>query len=264
MAVMLLSLAAMAVPVARGDGLDDFKARKTVEAQRVEREFTKERAEAYRLVRAATPNLVEATDKLHTLLAMVRNDRSLDTARRNTLIRTLEWDLGKVKEIASERTRVMPGRPVDPIVRTPRDTVRDSGDTVRREDTPRRTGDEAKSIIDSRSKMLADARDGRRNSADRFGKVMRSVDESAIPENRDVRFPKDWAERVKRRSTGVKMTAKEQAIMKSLNTIIETDFSKDKFDEVIDWLRRRRRWRSSSIAGRCKSWESTAARARST
>jgi len=235
---MLLSLAALAVPVVRGDALDDLKQRKTIEAQRVEREFTEGRAQAYRLVRAATPNVVEATEKLHTLLAMVRNDTSLMASRRDTLIRTLEWDLGKVKEIAGERTRVLPGRPIDPVVRVPRDTV-GSGDVGRREDTPRRPSDEAKSIIESRAKMLADSRDDRRTSADRFGKVMRSVDESAIPDGRDVRFPKDYAEKMRRRSAGTKMTAKEQAIMRALNTLIETDFSKDKFEEVIDWFRKK-------------------------
>src|SRR4051812_45216875 len=76
---------------AKADPLDDVKARLKVEAQKVEKEFATERAAAYKLVRSVTPKLAEATEKLESLLAMVRNDTALEAKRRETLLVTLKW-----------------------------------------------------------------------------------------------------------------------------------------------------------------------------
>src|SRR5207249_4731126 len=87
------------------DPLQDARDRMKVEAQRVEKVFAEERAAAYALVRSSNPNVVEATEKLQKLLAMIRKDGSLEPRRRKVLLVTLEWDLEKVKEIAAERRR---------------------------------------------------------------------------------------------------------------------------------------------------------------
>src|SRR5262245_1457367 len=106
LAALLLGLG-LFVPAVRAekDPLDDVKERLAIEAQRVEKEFTSGRAAAYKLVRSDDPKLADATEKLESLLAMVRNDTALDTKRREVLIVTLKWDLDKVKEIAGERRR---------------------------------------------------------------------------------------------------------------------------------------------------------------
>src|SRR5205085_1363596 len=117
------------------------------------------------LVRAADPKLVEATEKLETLLVMVRRDTSLDAKRRQVLIVTLEWDLDKVKEIAGERRRTSSSGPA---------LSRAMRSDARRDDTARRTTDSssvarsARSIIESRSRAVDDYRDDRRRSGDRF------------------------------------------------------------------------------------------------
>src|SRR4051812_10872982 len=80
--VLSVFLAAPVVRAADRDLLDDVKERLKIEAQRVEKEFTDGRAAAYRLVRSDSPRLVEATEKLQALLAMVRNDTALEAKRR--------------------------------------------------------------------------------------------------------------------------------------------------------------------------------------
>src|SRR5436309_1596946 len=75
----------------RADALDDVKARMKVEAQRVERRFTEERLAAYKLVRKATPNYLEAAEKVYALKSMLEADTSLPAARRTQLLRTLDF-----------------------------------------------------------------------------------------------------------------------------------------------------------------------------
>src|SRR6185369_14059486 len=81
MLVLGVFLAAPVVWAAERDLLDDVKDRLKLEAQRVEKEFADGRAVAYRLVRSDSPRLVEASEKLQTLLVMVRNDTALEAKR---------------------------------------------------------------------------------------------------------------------------------------------------------------------------------------
>jgi len=52
-------------------------------------------------------------------------------------------------------------------------------------------------------------------------------------------FPPDWKERVKKRSSTMNITAKERQIMKALNTVLDVDFKKHSFQDVMDYLRRK-------------------------
>lgn len=239
MSVALAGLLALALPGVRADEpelLDGVKERLKVEAQRVEREFTDGRAAAYRLVRTDRPKPEQAVEKLEALLAMVRADTALDAKRREVLLVTLRYDLDRVREIANARQAVTT-RHNEAIVTTTRDQVRKADDT-RRTDASRGMSDQARAIIESRSKTLADARADRTRFSDRTTKVMRSVDEAAVPETGLVRFPDDWVEKSKRRSPAQKMTARERALMKALTTQIDVDFSKNTLDEVLDYLRK--------------------------
>jgi hypothetical protein len=218
------------------DPLKDAKARMEVEAQKLEKEFTTERAAAYKLVRRDDPKLVGALDKIHTLLAAVRADTALKPARRTQLIVTLKWDLDKLKEIAAERRRL--SRRDDVIARSTREQIRKDSE-ARRGETSKAGAREADTIADRRARALADARDYRNKSADRNTRVMRGVDDSAVPDGRNISFPKDWAERMKKRSTGIKMTAKEKEILRGLNSTMDVEFSNAQFSEVIDYLRKK-------------------------
>jgi hypothetical protein len=240
---LLLTLAGLAI-VSVGsawafdrDPLNDVRDRMKIEAQRVEKEFADGRIAAYKLVRSDDPRLVEATEQLQTLLAMVRNDTSLDVKRREVLIVTVKADLERVRDIAAERRRFTTSRD-SALLRGTTRTAISKTDDARRTESTRRVTDEARSIYEARSRSVADSRLDRSRAGDRLNRVMRSVEESAIPESRDYRLPKNWAELSKKRSAEQKMTAKEKAIMKALGTVIAVDFEKNTFEDVINYLRK--------------------------
>jgi hypothetical protein len=232
-ALLAVALVPAGLFAADKDLIQNAKDRTKIEAQRVEKEFADGRAAAYKMVRADRPDLVGATEKLRTLLAMLENDSSLDAKRRQVLLVTVKWDLDKVKDLAGERRGPPPARSETP----PPSTVKRE---VRRDyDDRGSVGRDAKSIIEMRSKSVVDNRLDRLKAGDRYNRVMRDVDDSAIPESRNYTLPKDWAEKSRKRSTGIKMTAKEKEIMASLNKTIEVEFSNNSLSEVIDYLKKK-------------------------
>ena len=143
-------------------------------------------------MRSDSPKLVEATEKLQTLLAMVQADNALAAKRREVLIVTLKYDLSKVREIAGERRRASPPRNRS-LAHRPRATF--AGATTNAASRIRAApGKDADSIIESRGRSVADCRVDRSQFSDGFTRVMRSVDKSAMPDGRDITFPKDWVE----------------------------------------------------------------------
>lgn len=232
-AVALLSLAGARA----ADDLDTVRDRLKVEAQRAEKEFADERAAAYKLVRRDDPKLTEATEKLRSLLTSVRADTSLDDKRREVFIVTLKADLDRVRLIASERERFTLRRDETIVSRNIVTESRGASDATREEPT-RRVTDDTRSVIESRGRAVADARADRTRTNDRYRRLMLSVDESAVPENRPYTLPKNWAELSKKRSAASKMTAKEKALMKALNTTISVEFEKNSFEDVVAFLKR--------------------------
>jgi hypothetical protein len=228
---LALGLSAAPAPAADRDPLPDVRARMAVEAQRVEKEFTERRAAAYKMVRSDSPRLVDAVAELHTLLTKLRADTSLESRRRETLIVTVKWDLGKVKEIAEERSRFTRAEEARTVAR---DARRDS--RARPGDDPKRTTRDAESIIERRGRAVADARGDRSRFNDRATRVMRQVDEAATPVARDVTFPPDWVEKSKRRATETKLTAEERKILTALNKVISVEFSSNTFGEIKEYL----------------------------
>jgi hypothetical protein len=234
LALPLVGFGVPALSAADKDPLPDAKARLALEAQRVEKEFKEGRALAYKLVRRDDPQPVESVEKLRELLEMVRADKALESRRRETLIVTLKWDIDNVQKIAGERRKA--ARPSESLPRVLRDDARRSSDT--RRDDSRSGSKDIKSIIESRGRSVADARGDRSRGADSHTRVMRSVDDSAVPESRAYVLPKDWAEKSRKRSAAQKLTEKEKAILKALDTPIQVDFDKHPFEDVLDYLRK--------------------------
>jgi hypothetical protein len=221
------------------DPLPGARDRMKIEAQRVEKEFATERAAAYKLVRSDNPKLVEATEKLQALLAMIRKDASLDAKRRKVLLVTLEWDLDKVKEIAGQRRSASVNSSLNRVARSDaRSDARRNDDDRRPRTGGRRLVRDADDIIKSRSRDVRDSRDDRGRFSDRYNRVLKSVADSAVPQAETMKFPRDYAERMKKRGTGIRMTAKEKAIMAALKTTISVDFSNNTFEEVLEYLRK--------------------------
>lgn len=93
--------------------------------------------------------------------------------------------------------------------------------------------------MESRGRAVADARSDRSRFDDRHTRVMRSVDDSAVPDGRNYVLPKDWVEKSNRRlKAAQKLTPKEAAILKALDKAIPADFDKIPFEDVLDYLRK--------------------------
>jgi hypothetical protein len=234
---MVLVLLGLAGGTVRADDLlKETKERLAVEAQRVEREFKQGRSAAYKLVRSPAPDLLGATEKLQTLLAMVRADEALPTSRREVLLVTLKYDLDKVREIAGENRRAAN---LDVGSRVARAESRGgAASDERRPAEARGAAKDARSVIESRGRSVADSRGDRGKFSDRYTRTMRSVDDSAVPDSRAYSFPKNWAELSRKRSPAQKTTAKERAILKGLQSIVPADFEGAEFEEVLDYLRK--------------------------
>ncbi|MGL4554223.1 MAG: hypothetical protein ACRC33_23915, partial [Gemmataceae bacterium] len=226
---------ALALGSARADDLEDVKTRLKIEAQRVEREFAADRAAAYRLVREDGARLREATEKLQGLLSMVRNDTSLERVRRELLVVTLKADLERVRDIAAVRQPAA----TRPVVAAPgRPPVSGGPALPRAADTGKGRVDDLTAMLDRRRGAVTEKTVARLDKTERFSRSMAGVEESAVPESADATFPKNWEELSKKRSSEVKMTDMERAIVKSLSTPIAVEYAGDKFQDVLDHLRK--------------------------
>jgi hypothetical protein len=238
MRLTLLGLAAVFMPrwaVADTDSLATVKARRAVEAQRIEKAFTDGRTAAYKLVRSANPNPVEAVEKIHDILALVRATDALSAAKKEQFIVTLKADIERLKETAAEKRRFARRELDIAVARDAREEARRYQEEKRGSGRKDRVAD-IESLVRSRAAAVADGRDHRNKSSERYTKLIRSVEESAVPDHRDIRFPKDWVERTKLRSNKNRMTAREKAILRALNTVIKVDYKGNTFEEVIESL----------------------------
>jgi len=230
MAVLVVAVLPAALARADDKGLlEDVKARRKIEAQRVEREFTENRAAAYKLVRSDDPKVAEATEKLLDLKKMVEKDDSLDRETREKFLVTVKYDLDRVKEIAAERRKSSRNDYVPPSV-VKRETPRYS-------EPERQPTKDAKRVIEDRKGFLDDRAKDRETKNKALTKVRNETYKSAVAATEADRFPRDWAEKSRRTGSGTRMTAKEKAIMNALNKTVEVDFSEATFSEVIDWLK---------------------------
>ncbi len=98
----------------------------------------------------------------------------------------------------------------------------------------------AGSSINSRDSAVREQGDLKRQREASMLLVYRDIDKTAsrIPVG-EIEFPRDWAEKSKRRASRDGPTEKEKAIIKALNTVIEVEFDKNKFQEVLDYLEKK-------------------------
>jgi hypothetical protein len=64
--------------------------------------------------------------------------------------------------------------------------------------------------------------------------ALNNVASSSVPPDRDVTFPKDWAQKVKNRTIGPKLTDREVALLKAMNSVLSVNYKNAKFREVIE------------------------------
>lgn len=89
---------------------------------------------------------------------------------------------------------------------------------------------------DSISTRLANAQAFAKLQNDRMFAVQKGLMESSLPAGRDIEFPKDWAEKSKRRLQTQQLTAKEKKIIEALDKPINVNFRDRPFEEALQDL----------------------------
>ena len=246
-----------AVPaLAQSEGKDDLSDRQRrlqeVQAQKIDADVRTALREATNL---ADP--VQALEKLRALQSKLEDDTTLTAKRKETLIRVIK-DRIRVTELAgrtNEKTdQPEPRKQQGSRKSTEKEEIQQSLDTIRTlrkdgkmEDANRSAKELLQKYPDSPSaqtaartaaaaETLANLRGLRNDREQRLSSVSRDIDRSSTPPSGDVEFPKDFRERTKNRGTKPRLTAKEQAIVRGLNSIISVQFKDSRLEDVIEFL----------------------------
>ncbi len=258
-----VAVAALAVSVVQAEEpKDELLQRKLAEqrvaAERVEKSVAAAVAESRRLASSAP---VRALQILKAALVEVEADTALAPERRTTLSNQLKARIrlyGNDLEHRSNpsRTSSAPSRQAEAEARAAEDRIiqrtlriiaqlKREGRTAEAAriaaDLARRFPNNPAAGAARTSTATGDAvaNDTRNEANYRFNGAMVSVDRAKLPPIGDIEFPKDWNERVKKRK-GLNeplLTAKEQAIVKALGTVIPSaNYDNARFEDVIQDL----------------------------
>lgn len=241
--------------------LDQAKRLNDVAAQKMEAD-----------VRAALTAAQNSTDTekaiaiLKSIAGKLENDTALPQARRESLLRTVQNRIKAVeagpdkkalgeKEVMATIRRLERGKDDDKAKAEQEKIQRDVNEILALQkdgkygEARSRAADLAKQYPKSPAvaavaqttaafDQLVSNRTIRTEKDRRFDQVIRDVERSAIPPSGDVEFPKDWREKTQRRKPFdyVRMSAREKAILKALNTPISVNFKGDRFQDVLEYL----------------------------
>jgi len=219
------------------DELEEVKSRRMVEAQRLEEEFRSGRLQAYRLVRADSSQLRQASELLNRLLVQLQNDTVLNTDKRSLYIRTLKADLVNLRDIADAprggitSPRLLGGGERPNTIGTPSRTPPVASDLGKDRIT------ELDRLLKTRREIVQASRVDKLDRAERLNRVFESVEKSASVDTLTEKFPDNWVELSKKRTT-VKMTDNERQILKALQSTLKVEYEGEKFQDVLDHLRK--------------------------
>jgi hypothetical protein len=241
------------------DLLDKARRAEAVAAQKVEAEVRDAVLEAQRLTASDRDKAVARLKKAITLL---EDDRALSDSRRASLQRMLK-DRIRVLEAGPAREDERPAKGArDDERRTAADKkaadqafINQQMDAIRElqrdgkfTEANRLAHELARkypanpsvlALVRSTSSaaQVADQKASTRDKDRRVVGVYRDVDRSGMPPKGDIEFPKDWAEKTKRRlKSSTQLTAKEKAILEALNLPISADFKESRFEDVMEYL----------------------------
>lgn len=251
---LTISLLGIGTAYAQSDLLDQARKLKEVAAQKLEAEVRDA------LLKAQTAEPAKAAAVLRQTLALLEQDTSLSPERRDSLKQLLQT---RLRAIDGNAVRTPdPTRPVFDANRRAEEQARAQEQeqierglvTVRQlqgqgkfreaEQVARELGQKfpnspaaaAISRVAPTADRLVDLRSLRTESERRFAAVGNSVERSAMPAVDDVEFPRDWATKVAKRTTGIRMTDKEKAIVDALNSPVTVDFEDSRFEDVLKKL----------------------------
>jgi len=198
----------------QADPLDDVKARKEVDAQRINQLVQDAESDALRL--SKMNRLSDSVAVLRRALDEVDGTTSLTDERREKLRRELNGMI-----VAFDPKSAV--APPPPPIKTARPPIDTKGPT-----------DSAKGVIDSGKQALADANDIKRKSGEGYLATNKGVMTSAIPSDPDrpLTLPPGGLKPVAKQ----KMTEKERTILTELNKSRTVNFDNRTLDEVIKYL----------------------------
>lgn len=258
----ILALGLLANGVGRGDDvLEEAKAKRAVEAQRLEKLVRDSRNDAYRLSRTRASDALEL---LKSTLRTLESDTILKEARRASLIRSVKLEIRDLEMDVRDRRAGVPAD-IDRATRADQDrrraaetaTIRRQQEDIRamqsagRTDEARRLYDDlvkrfpsntavkAGSTISGRETAVNSEKNLRRQREEGTLMVYMGIEKSRSLPLGDIEFPADWYEKSVKRSKKNNITDKERAILKALNTVLSVEFSMNTFQEVLDYLEKK-------------------------
>jgi len=253
--LMLLSGAAPGYAQSEPDLLDQVRRREKVAADKLEMEL---RLALKEVQKFTNTDPAKALDLLKRQLAQLEADSVLPPERRQALLRMLR-DRIRVTELqvrespndregqgasAAGKGPIREGKTIQEQIRSIEQLQRDG-----QQAQAKRQADElarrfpqsgATQALDRVTTGAEQAETARRLNQQRERALsggLQDVDRSAIPPGRDLEFPKDWKERTKDRSTTVKLTDKEKAILQALNNRVTVNFKNSRLEDALEYLR---------------------------
>jgi hypothetical protein len=220
---VLLFLVGVVVAQQPGD-LKRAEAERQIEAQRLEGIYTEalRRADA---VGRSNPQV--AIQHLKAAVTEISADKSaLTEERRAAMLRKLNLDLKAWGDRGDTRP-VTPG-PVVPPSRTDPGVKDGKGQFDAAKDRYAKDNKGREEYLDLRNQ---------RETANLA--LNTSVLKAGISSPSEITYPRDFAEKMAKRTGGVTMTPQEKAIMRSLGAAITVDYKETSFKDIIDDLQRR-------------------------
>jgi hypothetical protein len=220
--VVSLLVLAGAVAAQSGNRLDEIKRLNKVAGQKAEADIRDAIKEAVPLIKtdpSAALEILEAA--LHT----AENASALDDAQRGTLKRLINARIRDAKAAGGKSET----KDVDTV-------RRQEGPTARKDEEAAQSNKDLKDRLNRIRDRVRDSSKQRTDQGRALHGVDNDIEQSSIPTDQDMKFPKNWKELVKKRGEGIEMTKAEKALMKALNTVIEANFDGTKFEDVIKYL----------------------------
>src|SRR5262249_42003972 len=168
--------------------------------------------EAVGLVKSDPSGALEILDAaLHT----IENDPALEDSQRAALKKLVTARIRDAKAAGgkAEAKELDPDRPKQASAKRPA-----------KDDEAAKRIDDLRSQFDRKREGIRDRKDLRNDQRRGLESVSRDADQSSMPADKDMTFPKDWEKLVARRSKGIEMTKAEKQLMKALDTVIEANF----------------------------------------
>jgi hypothetical protein len=223
----LVCLLAIAPVSGRADDeLTQFVNRTKLQAQKLTTDVNHALAQA-KVLEKGDPE--QAKKVLDRVLGQVRDSQDLPAADRTRLTQQLQARLRQLDETIRIH-RVEAEQAAQRAGNTPR---------PRQPNSPAAgPGAIAEGFIGTGNAQLDAARKLRQDRDLGFAKAMGAVDSSSVATDRDVTFAKNWKElsEIRKATVGPRLTAKEVALLRTLNSTLSVDFKETSFKDVLEWL----------------------------